>query len=37
MHIILAGALLGGVVLLLWVVECFYESEKEPVHRNVRK
>jgi len=37
MHIILAGALLGGVVLIHWVLESLCELEKEPVRRNVRK
>jgi len=37
MHIILAGVLAGGVVLLLWLVESFYESEKKPVRRIVKK
>jgi hypothetical protein len=37
MQIILAGVFVAGVVLLYWLVESFYESEKEPVRRNVRK
>ncbi len=37
MHIILAGVFMAGVLLLYWLVEGFYESEKEPVRRNVRK
>jgi hypothetical protein len=37
MHIILAGALFGGLVLIHWVLKSLYESEKEPVHRSVRK
>ena len=37
MHIILAGALLGGVVLLLWLVEFFYEAEEKPVRHIVTR
>jgi hypothetical protein len=37
MHIIVAGALVGGVVLLLWLVEFFYEAEEKPVRHIVRK
>lgn len=37
MHIILAGVFMAGVLLLHWLVESFYESEKKPVRRNVRK
>lgn len=37
MHIILAGALVGGIVLLYWLAESFYESECVPVRRNMRK
>lgn len=37
MHIILAGGFIAGVLLLYWLVESFFESEKEPVRRNVRK
>lgn len=37
MHIILAGVFVAGVVLLHWVLECFYESENKPVHRKVKK
>ena len=37
MHIILAGVLVGGVVLLVWLLDVFYESESKPVRRVVRK
>jgi hypothetical protein len=37
MHIILAGALLGGLVLIHWILKSLYESEDKPVRRNVRK
>ena len=37
MHIILAGGFMAGVILLYWLVESFYESEKKPVRRNVKK
>jgi hypothetical protein len=37
MHIILAGVLAGGAVLLVWLLDVFHESESKPVRRVVRK
>lgn len=37
MHIILAGVLVGGAVLLFWLLDVFYESESKPIRRVVKK